>query len=167
MIDIGWFELLSRYRKTQTFMRILKMQKCCIYRAYHMQLLVLIPVLINQHSYLYSYLCNNQVLGLVLTHITGTRTLTCKSGTRTALLKPGRFIDPIWSNYLSLSESQLNHVSERGHWGFQAQAHHQVWWLQPQMIKFMGQHGAHLGPTGPRWAPCWPHEPCYQGRLPQ
>ena len=24
-----------------------------------------------------------------------------------------------------------------------------------------GQHGAHLGPTGPRWAPCWPHEPCY------
>ena len=27
----------------------------------------------------------------------------------------------------------------------------------------MGQHGANLGPTGPRWAPCWPHEPCYLG----
>ena len=27
----------------------------------------------------------------------------------------------------------------------------------------MGLHGAHLGPTGPRWAPCWPHGPCYQG----
>ena len=26
-----------------------------------------------------------------------------------------------------------------------------------------GQHGAHLGPVGPIWAPCWPHEPCYQG----
>ena len=26
-----------------------------------------------------------------------------------------------------------------------------------------GQHGAHLGPIGPRWAPCCPHEPCYQG----
>ena len=26
-----------------------------------------------------------------------------------------------------------------------------------------GQHGAHLGPVGPRLAPCWPHEPCYQG----
>ena len=26
-----------------------------------------------------------------------------------------------------------------------------------------GQHGAHLGPAGPRWAPCWPHEPCYRG----
>ena len=24
-----------------------------------------------------------------------------------------------------------------------------------------GQHGAHLGPTGPRWAPCWPYKPCY------
>ena len=22
-------------------------------------------------------------------------------------------------------------------------------------------HGAHLGPTGPRWAPCWPHDACY------
>ena len=28
-----------------------------------------------------------------------------------------------------------------------------------------GQHGAHLGPVGPRWAPCWPHEPCCQGSL--
>ena len=25
------------------------------------------------------------------------------------------------------------------------------------------QHGAHLGPTGPRWAPCWPHGLCYRG----
>ena len=24
-------------------------------------------------------------------------------------------------------------------------------------------HGAHLGPVSPRWAPCRPHEPCYQG----
>ena len=23
------------------------------------------------------------------------------------------------------------------------------------------QHGACLGPTGPRWAPCWSHELCY------
>ena len=27
-------------------------------------------------------------------------------------------------------------------------------------------HGAHLSPAGPRWAPCWPHEPCYQGSRP-
>ena len=27
----------------------------------------------------------------------------------------------------------------------------------------LGKHGAHLGPVGPRWAPCRPHEPCYQG----
>ena len=37
-----------------------------------------------------------------------------------------------------------------------------------QIAKFMGPtwgppRGAHLGPVGPRWAPCWPHEPCYQG----
>ena len=25
------------------------------------------------------------------------------------------------------------------------------------------QRGAYLGPTGPRWAPCWPHELCYLG----
>ena len=24
-------------------------------------------------------------------------------------------------------------------------------------------HGAHLEPTGSRWAPCWPHELCYLG----
>ena len=29
-----------------------------------------------------------------------------------------------------------------------------------------GQHGGHLGPTGPRWAPCWPHELCYLGCSP-
>ena len=27
-----------------------------------------------------------------------------------------------------------------------------------------GQHGAHLGPTWPRWAPSGPHELCYLGR---
>ena len=33
----------------------------------------------------------------------------------------------------------------------------------PRWQSSWGQHGAHLGPVGPRWAPCWPHEPCYQG----
>ena len=27
----------------------------------------------------------------------------------------------------------------------------------------VGQHGAHLGPIGPRWAPCWLHELSYLG----
>ena len=35
--------------------------------------------------------------------------------------------------------------------------------LNAQMAKFMGQHEAHLGPIVPRWAPCWPQEPCYHG----
>ena len=42
---------------------------------------------------------------------------------------------------------KLNHVSKRGHW-YQGS---------------YGLHGAYLGPTGPKWAPCWPHDPCYLG----
>ena len=28
-----------------------------------------------------------------------------------------------------------------------------------------GQQRADLGPVGPRWAQCWPHEHCYQGSV--
>ena len=31
------------------------------------------------------------------------------------------------------------------------------------VTRFMGPTWAHLGPTGPRWAPFWPHELCYLG----
>ena len=31
------------------------------------------------------------------------------------------------------------------------------------IARFMGPTWDHLGPTGPRWAPCWPHELCYLG----
>ena len=33
--------------------------------------------------------------------------------------------------------------------------------------RFMDTTWANLGPTGPRWAPCWPHELCYLCMLPQ
>ena len=33
----------------------------------------------------------------------------------------------------------------------------------PQIAKFMGPTWDPPGPVGPRWAPCWLHEPCYQG----
>ena len=41
-------------------------------------------------------------------------------------------------------------------------------WLSARVLVFVMYpdnkvHGAHLGPVGPIWAPCWPHEPCYQG----
>ena len=39
-------------------------------------------------------------------------------------------------------------------------------WYKPWEQGSWGQHGAHLGPTEPRWAPCWPHELCYLGRCP-
>ena len=35
--------------------------------------------------------------------------------------------------------------------------------ITPRKQSSWGQHGAHLGPAGPRWAPFWPPEPCYQG----
>ena len=31
------------------------------------------------------------------------------------------------------------------------------------IASFIGQHGTHPGPTGPRWASCWPHEFCCLG----
>ena len=37
--------------------------------------------------------------------------------------------------------------------------------LATQIASFMGQNGTHPGPTGPRWAPCWPHELCYLGKF--
>ena len=36
-------------------------------------------------------------------------------------------------------------------------------WVYPDSKVHGGQHEAHLGPTGPRWAPYWPHESCYLG----
>ena len=32
-----------------------------------------------------------------------------------------------------------------------------------QIARFIGPTWGHLGPVGPRWAPCWPDEPCYEG----
>ena len=31
------------------------------------------------------------------------------------------------------------------------------------IARFMGPTWGPSGPTGPRWAPCWPHELCYLG----
>ena len=33
------------------------------------------------------------------------------------------------------------------------------------IARFMGPTWDPPRPIGPRWAPCWPREPCYQGRL--
>ena len=37
-------------------------------------------------------------------------------------------------------------------------------WALAQILKFMGPTWGPLSPGGPRWAPCWPHEPCCQER---
>ena len=36
--------------------------------------------------------------------------------------------------------------------------------VRPPQQGSWGQHGDHLGPVVPRWAPCWPHEPSYLGQ---
>ena len=36
--------------------------------------------------------------------------------------------------------------------------------LLPWLQGSRDRHGVRLGPTGPMWAPCWPHELCYLGR---
>ena len=40
-----------------------------------------------------------------------------------------------------------------------------LFWLLPWKQGSWGQHGAHLRPTGSRWAPYWPYELCYLGML--
>ena len=37
--------------------------------------------------------------------------------------------------------------------------------LLPLIPRFMGPTWGQLEPTGPKWAPCWPHELCYLGLL--
>ena len=37
-------------------------------------------------------------------------------------------------------------------------------WWSALIASFMGPKWGPPGPTGPRWAPCWPHELCYLGR---
>ena len=32
-----------------------------------------------------------------------------------------------------------------------------------RIARFLWPAWAHLGPVGPRWAPCWPQKACYQG----
>ena len=32
-----------------------------------------------------------------------------------------------------------------------------------QIARSWGQHGANLGPVGPKWVPCCPHKPCCHG----
>ena len=49
----------------------------------------------------------------------------------------------------------------RNHWQPDCRMETALPWYQDSW----GQHGAHLWTTGPRWAPCWPHELCYLGNF--
>ena len=53
-----------------------------------------------------------------------------------------------WLNWLLLVKSILSYFGKIVCW-------------TTLIAKFMGPTLAHLGPTGPRWTPLWPHDPCY------
>ena len=62
------------------------------------------------------------------------------------------FLSDIWTD--------VRHFFIRIHSGRDGMSQWRLW-EQPWKQGSLGQHGAHLGPTGPRWAPCWPNESCY------
>ena len=70
--------------------------------------------------------------------------------------KNWRWWKSIETNKFSLTTLHLNRfpLTRQPFWSRQGSPRKQSSW---------GQHGAHLGPVGPRLAPCWPHEHCYQG----
>ena len=58
-----------------------------------------------------------------------------------------------------LSSSNGAPSNKQANWPATQHNSHKLVFSDPDSKK----HGAHLRPTGPRWAPCWPHEPCYLG----
>ena len=69
----------------------------------------------------------------------------------------------LWSCVVSFCCTPL--PNETNHWSITyrlptlEQCHEGPPWRQNSWA----QNGAQLGPAGPRWAPCWSHEPCYLG----
>ena len=108
--------------------------------------------------------------------------MTCpvKCGIKLVFHSPTSTVAPLNTfyngcNYLSMLGLTLNHFSKRISkqsalsgfmWCICTSQSYDHWRLPPSPRQqcSWSQHGAHLGPVGPRWAPCWPHEPCYKGR---
>ena len=63
--------------------------------------------------------------------------------------------------WVALWKIQSRHYSVHLSTLFCPQMDRWIKWNNPKYQGSWGQHGAHLGPTGPRWVPCWPHELCY------
>ena len=63
------------------------------------------------------------------------------------------------SRCIALNHLEAWHILDMNMWMCESTL---VPMLLPRWQTSWGQHGAHLGPIGPRWAPCWPQEPYYQ-----
>ena len=58
----------------------------------------------------------------------------------------------IWMIYLpTMCHLDISFIFEKGRYIYEA------------FVPDNKGYGTHLGPTGPRWALCWPHELCYLG----
>ena len=62
-------------------------------------------------------------------------------------------------------QGTADHQRKTNIWVFLIVPYQQKNFCIPRQQGSRGQHGAHLGLVGPRWAPCWPHVSCYQGIL--
>ena len=91
--------------------------------------------------------------------------LPCNNYRWDGIVVRGANMGPIWGR----QDPGGTHVGPMNYWRLSIR----LWCLQciskwitgPWWQGSWGQHGAHLGPTGPRWDPCWPHELCYLGIL--
>ena len=63
-----------------------------------------------------------------------------------------------WSGFARLSIGNLSGPSQRAS---NAESVSKSWHYHVNPDSTI--HGANMGPAGTRWAPCWPHELCYQG----
>ena len=64
-----------------------------------------------------------------------------------------RFFHPMTSSPdWYFSRKQVQHIPRNMHMVFLFKARS----YQPRQQGSWGLHGTHLGPTGPRWVPCWP-----------
>ena len=63
------------------------------------------------------------------------------------------YYQDLWDSFISLSFSHWSHQFD---WSDRRRTNEDLFYSIPDSKV----HGANMGPT---WAPCWPHEPCYQG----
>ena len=79
---------------------------------------------------------------------------------------PGKNLTKVMEEDVISADAMAAEYKCHNHWNVDTLTIKLLCCTTPYMPRWQnpwGQHGAHLGPVGPSWAPCWPYEPCYQG----